>query len=311
MMPGTEPMKWTSSGTFKWILDGHFLQEDVRVEFAGSGSPAMVFRNYYGWDRIQKKLVSYTVGSSGEMHAASHVTWLNDKTLLVLGSSIANGAPVINRTVLTSANGEWGFKMQAASGADDFVTIVAGTIKPSGSPYAISDAELAAGVAPASDSMRKIQSICGSYSMKGKMEPVPGAPMMEISAKETIRSIFNGTILQMHVKGDPTPGAGGFQYEGIAYLKWNPTTECYDQFYLNNWGETSTSEMRWVDDRSLVSTQTGVQYGQPDASRVTLKLSEAGTIQTVSMDRMSANNAAVRAFWGEYKKTAKSGKAGN
>ena len=126
---------------------------------------------------------------------------------------------------------------------------------------------------------------------------------MAISGQEVIAPIFNGSIISMHIEGDPVGGdPSGFRYEGLAFLTWNPKHECYDQFWLNNMDETATTELRWVDDRNLVATHSGVQFGKPEASRATLELNEKGAIKKTSMDRLNSTNAVVRAFHGTYTK---------
>ena len=90
-----------------------------------------------------------------------------------------------------------------------------------------------------------------------------------------------------------------------AGIAWDPTEECYREFYLNNMGETGVQELRFVDDTRLVTTLARLQGGEPEATRGTVHLDDTGSIVKVSMDRMNAGNAPERAFLGEYKKLGK------
>ncbi len=309
MAPGAPPGKWTSKSTFQFVLDGHFLREDVRVDFEGGAMPTMLFRSYYGWDRNNKQLVSYTIGSTGDLEISSSVTWPDANTLIILCTIVKDGEPIIQRSVMTFSGDEYTLKMQTARGASDLQTWGEGKIKRAESGYTISDEELKQGMVAASEGMQKLHSICGSYTMKGEMVPAPGAPTMTITSKETIQPCFNGSVLQFWVKGDPMPGdTTGFRYEGLAFLVWDAHKECYNEVYLNNMGESSIVELRWIGEKSLVSTRSGVQYGLPTVSRATLELNDAGAIQKVSMDSMNSNHGVVRAFMGEYTKTDKTDK---
>ncbi len=306
MVPGAPKMAWTSKSTWQYVLGGHFLREDLRVEFEGEAMPAMLFRSYYGWDRSKKQLVSYSMGSTGELEIPSNVTWTDPNTLIILTTIVKDGVPIIQRSVMTFSGEEYTLKMQTAPGASDFRTWGEGKIKRAESGYTISDEDLKQGTVAASEDMQKLHSICGSYVMKGEMVPAPGAPAMSISSKESIKPCFNGSFLEMRVKGDPRPeDSSGFQYEGLAFIAWDAHKECYTEVYMNNMGETSTVELRWVGKKSLVSTHAGVQYGQPQATRATLELNDAGAIQKVSMECLNSNHALERVFLGEYIKTDK------
>lgn len=305
MAPGAPEMTWTSASTYKWVLADHFVQEDTKVTFAGGAMPAMIFRTFWGWDRNENKYVSYSIGNSGEMQAAATVAWTGS-TLVSFSAMVEETGPSFHRSAVTVTGDSAKFNVQVANGAGPFNTMVEGELKKAESGYAISDAELKAsmpGFAPeVSAEMKKIASICGSYSMKGNMVPAPGAPPMDISAKESIQPIFGGAILEMRVHGDPIGGEDGFRYEGLVFLGWNAKSGCYDEMYMNNVGDTMSMELRWVDDKHLVSMQAGLQYGTPVASQASVRLDESGSIVAATIDRMNNGSKAIRAFSGEYKK---------
>jgi hypothetical protein len=291
----------------KLVLGDRFVQSDMKVEF-GPGMPAMVFHSYYGYDASEDRVVSYSIGNTGELEASDHVSWVDDSTLVVLSMLSQGGVPVVNRSITKIAGDEQTFLWEAANGTAGFATMVEGKMKKSEQGYAISDAEWSAGYAPvgAPAPMEKIGRIAGDYRMTGEFSMAPGAAPMRISGRETIAPVFGGSVLRMHVLGDPIPGAEGMPtYEGLSFLTWDPTRECYREFWLNNMGETSIQEIRFVGENKLVTTQTRLQAGEPQATRGAIELDESGTIVKVSLDRMSAGNQPERAFFAEYKKQEK------
>ncbi len=305
-MPGMPaPMPWTSKTTVKPVLANQFIQSEMKVEF-GPEMPAMVFRSFYGWDPGLKKLVSYSIGNTGELEVSDTVSWIDDSTLVVLATTTEAGVPTVNRSITTFDGDQQSFLWQGATGAKAFETIVEGTSKKCKQGYEISAQEWSAAFMPGtpeSPAMKKLSGMAGDYSMTGEFSMMPGMEPMKISGRESIQSIFGGAAIQMHMLGDPSVGPEGvFTYEGLSYLIWDPTLECYREFYLNNMGETSIQELRFVGEAQLVTTQARVQAGQPEATRGTMHLDETGAIRKVSMDRMSAGHKPERAFLGEYKK---------
>ena len=55
----------------------------------------------------------------------------------------------------------------------------------------------------------------------------PGSAAIPICGKETIRGVFGGAALHMHVIGDPVPGGAEFTYELTApdRLRWSGTLQ--------------------------------------------------------------------------------------
>lgn len=313
--PGGSTTPWTSKSTWKWILNGYFLQEDLRVDFQEGGMPfTMVMRSFYGWDAQAKRYVAYEINNYGELNVEDQVNWVNDSTLVLASAKTKNGQPELKRTVMVFENSEQTsvnpgsvdtckFRMQTALGADDFAITVEGTLKRTDQPYAISDAELNAPFMPmpVSPAMQKIHRISGEYTMQGEWIMMPGSPAMKISGTETIRPIFGGQMLLMHVIGDPAEGSP-YVYEHIGFLSYNAESDCYRQVHLSNMGESSCCQLRWLGDNKLVSVISMLQYGQPVAARSLLELSETGAIQKVSMDSLTSGYKVERAFIGNYKK---------
>jgi len=303
MDPSAPAMEWTSRSTTKAVLGDRFIQTDMRLEFGGA-MPAMVHRTYYGYDASRGELVHYALGSNGELEVSGQVTWAGDSILVILAIDEEQGTPIIHRSVITVAPEEHTYLWEAAVGSKPFSTMVEGKLERSATPYEISAAEWEApfmpGATPAA--MQRLGRMAGDYTMNGEFRMTPGAPPFPISGRETIRPVFGGAALHMHVIGDRVPGGPDFIYEGHAFIAWDPARECYREFFLNNMGETGVQELRFVDETRLVTTMSRLQEGTPEATRGTVQLDETGAIVKVSMDRMSAGDEPERMFLGNYAK---------
>jgi len=301
MSPQADPMPWTSRSTATAVLGGRFLRTEMRIEF-GPGAPAMVFRSFYGLDPSTKKLVAVSVGNTGECSVSDRVSWVGDDTLVVLEMADQGGVPMLSRSIVEFVEDEQRFRWEAATGAGAFTPMVEGTMQRSEKAYRISAEELSSGFMPGmptSPEMEKLARIAGEYTMTGDFTMSPGAEPVKISSRESIRPIFGGAALFSHVRGDPIPGLD-MAYEAFAYITWHAPSECYREIYLTNMGEFAVQELRFLDDRTLVSVSDQIQFGQPVAARGLIKLGEDGGIIRVALDRMSGAQPPERAFTGEY-----------
>ncbi len=79
MAPGAPPTNWTSRGTAKWIMNGFFVQEDVRIKFEGENvPPPMCWRTYYGWDSNKRKLVAFSASNEGKIESSQLLSWVGN-----------------------------------------------------------------------------------------------------------------------------------------------------------------------------------------------------------------------------------------
>jgi hypothetical protein len=303
-LAGGEPMPWRSRSTTKKVLGGRFVQTEMRIDIAGG--PALVLRSYYGFDPSLGRLISYTLGSNGEFKGSDLVSWIDDTTLVNVVASSEGGVPGVSRSVIRLTPEGQDYRLETAVGTAGFAPIVEGKLQHAEEEYAISDAEWAAPLIPGTpvpEPMQRLSRMSGEYRMTGEFSMAPGADAMKISGRERIDPVFGGNALRLVVRGDPVPGAEGTAaYEGLAFLVWDSTRSCFREFWMNNMGETSVQELRFVGDDRLVTTQSRLQSGEPEATRGTLRLDETGAIVHVSMDRMSAGHQPERAFFGDYTK---------
>ena len=296
--PGTPASPWTSKSTCRWILDGHFIQEEVRVDIQGQEKP-LLFKSFYGWDREKKQFVVHGVGNEGLVKSGG-AFWIDANTLVSTKSGTQDGLPKMSRTITKFSGDTCSFTIEYMQGANPAQVAVQGTLKRADASYSMSSEEAAIGLQPASDMMKKIHGMVGKYTMKGEMIPAPGAPAMAISSRESCQPLFGGTVLVFHIQGDPTET--GYKYESWGFLAHDPEKNCYQEVWVNNMGETGTIDCRWSGEHQLVFTSANTQFGEPGVQRGTLELSETGAIRKASMDRLHKTAKVERAFIGEYTK---------
>jgi len=93
-----EAHEWTSVQTVTRILNGHAVQEDLRID---TEMPVpIVYRSIHAWDPGEKRYLSIGMGNTGE-GSTSELYWIDDHTLT--GSMIEKkkGNVVTSRWVVT------------------------------------------------------------------------------------------------------------------------------------------------------------------------------------------------------------------
>ncbi len=295
--PDKSTINWTSKSNIEWTMNHHFVREDLQVNV--EGLPPMYYRSYYGWDAAQKRYVAYTVSNTGTIQVPTQISWIGDNQLVIAGTENHKGMPKLSRWIADFSGDSFSFKEQEAIGASELATVVEGTLKKSSTPFKLPKDAFKSSLAAAPVQMAKLYQLCGDYTMSGEMTHAPGTPAQKISANETVRKIFGGSMIEFETTGDPM---GDFVYEGVHYIGWDPAHNCYREIYVNNMGESSDLHLRWDGEHKLVSTHAGIQAGQPVAVRGTLHLDKAGSIEKASMDRLLGDHKPERAFIGEYEK---------
>ena len=192
------------------------------------------------------------------------------------------------------------FDVRQAVGDGPFFTTVQGTgrrISAEGKAQAV---EAALSFAPPAPEMALFEKMVGEYEVVGSMTPMPGAPEMSISGTETISMTLGGGVMQHYVTGE----AEGFAdpYEAYGFSTWNPRDKCYDTISVNNMGMGAKSQLRKLDDRTLVGTMAAQVNGQPTLTRTIMKLDGEGAISSVAADAFYGAAEALRAFSATYSK---------
>jgi hypothetical protein len=85
-VPGKGAMTWTSRSVVRRVLGGHFLQDDMVVEFSlpdGTAGPGpLVIRTFWGFDRENARHRSLSISNEGRV-AASTPRWVDANTMIV------------------------------------------------------------------------------------------------------------------------------------------------------------------------------------------------------------------------------------
>jgi hypothetical protein len=296
--PDVKPTKWNAEASVQWALGKFFVEEKLRVTFA-EGQPPVVMHNFYGYDNDTKSYRLYGASNRGSV-AAIDLSWTSPTTLVGVKSGHQQGKPYAERWISRFGKDGYDLKLDVAIGDAPFFTKVNGKFtraKTSPAAFTIDDAQP---LAPAATEHKKLESLIGTWKVKGTMTPAPGAPSIPISGVETIGPALGGSLLRSHTVGDPTPGSPG-TYENFAYYTWDASDRAYDLIYVSNMGEAGKLEGRFTPDGALVWTSAQPYMGQPSASRC-VQTFEDGTI-TFTSDRLFGTNAAVRDFTAEYSKS--------
>lgn len=302
MVPGAGEMKWTSHSTIKPVLDGKFIQGEMTIRF---DLGTLFYRSYYGWDPSQEKLVSYSIGNTGEFEISDHVAWAPDGKLLICSTKIEEGVPLVTRNVITIEGDKQSFRWEAARGAGNFELVVSGSSERTTEEFKITPSQWSAPYMPGmpvAPEMQKLFGMAGEYRVKGRVSMSPEMSPMTVTARESVRKIYGGIGIMIEVLGDPVPAAGNFRHEAIAFIVWDPTRKCFKEFWISNGGETSVQELRFVEDRKLVTVSMGMQMGAPQAVRGTIELDENGALSWSTVDRFHGSHASDQYFVGTYEK---------
>ena len=300
MAAGTEAMSWTASSHVEWILGGHALQEDTKVDFGeGAPVPPLYFRTIYAWDTAHDRPVSYEVSNMGG-NVNSTLHWVDPETMVSVSHGMEDGVPVTDRWVIEYANDGCTFRGDRAAGTDAPFTHVKGHMKKSGTSFKGIAMEASAAFEPAPKKLQHLKALAGTYEMTGIAVMGPGMPEMEIYGKEHVDWVLGNHVLFNHVKGglkDAPPS-----YEAYGYMYWDDQEDCIQQFYVSNMGETGTMKGWIAEPGTIVLTSAEPMMGVPGADRMVLKYSTEKGMEHGVSHRLNVAGDAQKTFEGKYKK---------
>jgi hypothetical protein len=295
MAPGQPPAKWTAQIRSDWTLGGHWLQTDTAVAF--ENGMKLRFREYLGWDRENARYVQVTVGNTGEGDLATPY-FAGDDTLIVLRSGLRDGKPHAERhatkfgkdsqTFTIAYLGHEGLGIEHVNGRFDRVAKV--------EPEAL---EAAHALMPADQAMARIARTAGRFDLSGELTMAPGMPSMKIQGTDTIRTLFDGAIVQVTTTGaaEGMPGS----YEAHGYYAWDPANACYKVLMVSNMGEVMCGQARFSGDDKIVQTVACLRMGQPCVSRVVTHLDAKGHPVKVVNHSCMGDADPMQDFTGTYK----------
>jgi hypothetical protein len=296
--------RWTSKGTAKWVLGGHFLEEQLRVDFApDSNLPPLVFRSFYGFDRERRRYAVATASNLG-MLELKDAFWVGEDAFVIQSLTIEDGVPALNRETLKPAKEGYEFTIESARGAGPLVVLVKGSSRRADEGYQIGAADYGSFFGPPGRErgreMEKFKDAAGAYRVKGTFVMAPGAEPFPIAARETVHSYFQGSVFGHHVAGDPVPDFPRF--EGWGFIAWDEANGRYSQVWIDNMGNFGRSNAFWTEDRRLVATTEMLHMGQPMVERSIIDYGEDGKLKRVVSDRITSTHQPERVFEAEYSK---------
>ncbi len=293
---GPSPTKWRARGSYRWCLDGHFLQEDFEIVFEGRPVP-MVFRAYFGWDREHGRYVNASVNNGGaaQLH---EVQLLADGTLLQVRAPHPTGPPTAER-VRTRVAGEsmtMAIDLLMAEGAS--MQVLDGTLARTDEVFELDwDSKGLQGAVPAPE-LQLLARSAGTYDVKGSMVMVPGQPAIAITGTDSFRGVFGDTIFHGHTVGaaEGVPG----EYRGEVFWSFDAVRKCLAGIYVSNAGEVMPMDAWWAADGQLVSTFAGTMGGQPMVQRMLLSFDEKGRAKSAVAHSMLGIGAPFESFRATY-----------
>jgi hypothetical protein len=270
--PSGSPSKWTAQSSYRFVLDGHFVQENTTVTFEDMPQP-MTFLAWLGWDRENARYVNIGATSTGE--AGLHeFEFLADGTMLQIVRQTRDGQTFAERSRTRVAGAELQFAVELLMAEGPSKTVVSGTMAKVDklTPLAV---EASATAAAPAEPMQKLARMAGTYAIEGQMVMMPGAPATKITGTDTIATLFGGTLLHVHTDGkaEGMPGV----YAADAIFAWDARRQRFVNLFVSNMGEVGSMESFFSDDgKALISTSAALSMGQPASQRWVLELDAGG-----------------------------------
>ncbi len=289
--PGGPEMPWKAKSKMSKTLNGFFIREETVVDFSPAIETPLVMTNIFGWDPEKKAYVHFGIENVG-IATQKTVTFEGDK-LVITDAGITAGQAFLERGIVQVKDDVYSFKVERGVGANPLFTHVEGTMKRSktadasfGPKTDVAFIENFGG-----DRMAKLDFLVGERRLDGTMCPAPGAPEMTIGAHETVKMIYGGQAMVSHVLGDPI---AGMKWEGLNFMAWNETKQCYDSCAISNMGEFQVAEARMVGD-DMVFNSVYTQGGQTSVVRSVLEV-EGGKPVRIYTDHMTGSHKTTRNF---------------
>ncbi len=293
MQPGMPPMQWTSVDNNRWVLGGHFLRQDTRIEFGEAMPGALQFTVFTGWDRERQRYRTLEVSNMGTV-VLSDLHVLDNGAFVSTTTGVEEGLPTMDHWVQRMDGDRWTMVGHRAVGDGDPFVHVRGEMERTGDPSADMELADAAFMAPAAAEMQRVAAMAGTYDIDGKMSG-PGAAEIAITGVGRCEMLFGGTVCTFHTTGEP------MNYEAFGFIAWDPTINSYRSAGVSSMGEIHSSECRW-NGRDLVYTMSMPQQGSLSVGRGIMRTSEDGALASVLADGIASSAEPARMFEATYTK---------
>ena len=275
--PGGEPTGWHSRVSYRWVLGGHWLQEDFRFEFDGMPGP-IAFRSYIGWDAAGERYVVVQATNEGRA-TIQEASMLPDGTMLTFQQRDMGPAPMQERARTRVAGDKMTIAVDFLFPEGPSMQVVEGTYERGGDAYE-GELDLAGhmGAQPHAE-LQKMSKRNGAYQTEGQMVMAPGQPPTKIRGSDVFADIWSGTVIEGittgTAEGDPT------KYEGRAFYAWDDKAKCIRSVFVDSMGMVGQMEGWFVGD-TLVFVHAGKMMGQPLVQRIVMPFEGDAWQQTVS-----------------------------
>lgn len=300
--PSGQKTKWTATASFRWVLDGHWMQEDLVFRFEGMEVPFQV-RGYVGYDREHARFVSVSASSDGKVEFEP-VTVQKDAVLAIAARQ--QGPMAYAQRTVWRRDGDalvHTVDMLLTEGAS--FAIAEGRFERTRPEHdANVDVDLGAKAFMNSPAHADLQRLCrmqGAYDVEGTMVPAPGVPAMAIRGVDTFRAIFGGTVLHGHTDGT-AEGMDG-RYEAVVCWARDDANGGLVGVHVSNHGEVGRMQALWSEDGSLIATSVGKRAGQPVLQRMRMEFDEKGAAKTAVGHSIVGASDSAETFRARYAKT--------
>lgn len=296
--PGDSETKWKAACSYRWVLDGHFLREDMRIEFEGVEDRVVAFA-YLGWDRENRRFVRLGVTNSGKaqlhtMRAAA------DGALTTLSLQRQNDQDYAERLSFVVQGDTLRHTVDLLLPAGPSLAIVDGAFQRGGDAVTAGlDAAPFLGGKPHPDLARLCKS-AGRYATEGSFAMGPGQPTLKTTGIDDFRSGFGGLVLHGHTEGE-AEGLPG-KYVGEVFWSYDELRQCLVSHYLSNLGELMTMEGRWTQDGQLLATSHGLWNGEPMVQRMLMQFDASGFAVGAKSHSIVGTGAPYESFRATYRR---------
>lgn len=293
--PGGAKTKWTTSGTCRWALNGHFLQMDWRIDFDGQEVP-MIKHGFLGWDREHQRYVDVKIDNGGAV-GLDEVHVMGDGSLVEFLQMNHPGMAFALRSTFLPKGEQLRHTIDVLMPDGPSLAMLDATFTRGGKGYAGGDAAPFPGAKP-SLALAKLNRSAGVYKTEGEMVVLPGQPAVKITGTDAFATRFGGMVLHGHTEGE-AEGLPG-QYVGEVYWGHDAKQDCLVGVYVSNMGEAMAMQARWTADGRLLATTAALYQGQPMVQRMLMDFTDTGAAKGAVAHSILGTAAPFESFRATY-----------
>lgn len=293
--PGAEGMPWTSVSTVQRILDGHFFQEDLRIEF-GEGMPPMIWRSIYGWDSEHDRPIIHSVSNDGAS-MAGNMHWQDENTTISVSHGVEEGTPYAERATTHWGDGVARFVIERALGDGPFFEHVKGSFKKSEKTVSATSVENSIAFGEPNSNLRIFDKMMGTYRGKGQIVLTPGADRTDLDYEISINWMLGGMAMIVHAPAtEVIPEFWGYGY-------WDVENANIGYFRVDSRGRYKSFQGLPTGDGKIVYASTYSVDGMLGTERLVLTLADDGTLAGVRVELLLGANAPIEVVAARYELT--------